>query len=156
MADPDACMLSNLSASWEEEYLAGTKNKNNCSGFVKSVATKLGVPIPATANADGITDFVSRNWKEVESGQEAALKAEMGMFVLAVLKGADHSPARTSGHVAVVVRGKLYKNKYPVVWGGSTGGAQSQGDKTVGEVWNRADRDNVAYYAYSGAVCGKK
>ena len=155
MAEPDACILTNLSASWEEEFLVGTKNKNNCSGFVKSVAAKLGVPIPATANADGITAHVSQNWKKIDSGQAAALQAEMGVFVLAVLKGADHNPARTSGHVAVVVRGKLYKNQYPVVWGGSTGGAQSQGEKTVGEVWNRADRDNVAYYAYAGTVCGK-
>lgn len=155
MAEPDACMAANLSASWEEEFLVGTKNKNNCSGFVKSVAAKLGVPIPATANADGITTFVGANWKKINSGQEAALQAEMGVFVLVALKGADHTPARTSGHVAVVVRGKLYKNKYPVVWGGSTGGAQSQGDKTVGEVWNRADRDNVGYYAYVGAVCAK-
>ena len=51
--------------------------------------------------------------------------------------------------------GNLYRKKYPLVWGGSTGGAQSQGDKSVGEVWNNKDRDNVVYYAYSTMVCNK-
>lgn len=155
MAEPDACILTNLAASWDEEFLVGTKNKNNCSGFVKSVASKLGVPIPATANADGITEYISKNWTKIATGKEAADQAQLGVFVVVALKGANHSPARTSGHVAVVVRGTLYKDKYPLVWGGSTGGAQSKGNKSVGEVWNRSDRDNVAYYAYSGKVCGK-
>jgi hypothetical protein len=58
-----------------------------------------------------------------------------------------------NGHVAIVVSGELYKQKYPVVWGGSIASAQSKGSKTVGEVWNRADRDNVAYYAYGVVAC---
>jgi len=52
-----------------------------------------------------------------------------------------------NGHVAIVVDGPLYKGKYPICWGGSIGGAQSQGDKSTGEVWNRADRDSAVYYA---------
>jgi hypothetical protein len=49
-----------------------------------------------------------------------------------------------NGHVAVVVDSTtLYHGKYPYVWGGSIGEAQSQGDKSVGEVWNTKDRDKV-------------
>lgn len=153
MANLDQCVRASLKSSWDEEFLSGTKNKNNCSGFVKSVALKLGVPLPATADADGIVAALKKNWKQLNSGVEAEQQARMGVLVLAGLKGADHSPARTHGHVAVVIAGDLYKKKYPLVWGGSIGGAQSQGDKSVGEVWNRSDRDNVEYFAYTTAVC---
>jgi cell wall-associated NlpC family hydrolase len=149
----DRCIVNASEAAWEEEFLPGTKNKNNCSGFVKAVAKRLGIPLPDTANADGIADVVSKKWTKVASGTEAARLAGTGTFVLAVLKAADHTPARNNGHVAIVASGELYKQKYPVVWGGSIASAQSKGSKTVGEVWNRADRDNVAYYAYGVVAC---
>lgn len=153
MPNLDQCIVDKCKAVWETEYITGIKNKDNCSGFVKSVAKELGVPLPATANADGIMDAVANTWKKVNSGAEAANLASTGAVVLAGLKGGSHKPARQNGHVAIVISGKLYREKYPAVWGGSTGGAQSQGDKTVGEVWNRTDRDNVAYYVYGTQVC---
>lgn len=155
MPNLDQCIIGKCAESWEEEFITGLKNKNNCSGFVKAVAKKLGIPLPETANADGIVDSIAKDWKNLKSGSEAAQQAAAGVFVLVGLKGVGHKPARNNGHVAVVVSGKLYKEKYPPVWGGSTGGAQSQGDKSVGEVWNRTDRDSVAYYAYGVAVCNK-
>jgi hypothetical protein len=153
MPNLDQCIIDKSIASWEEEFISGTINKNNCSGFVKSVAKKLGIPLPETANADGLMDSISQSWKKLNSGTEAAQQAATGVFVLVGLKAADHSPARNNGHVAIVISGKLYKEKYPLVWGGSTGSAQSKGDKSVGEVWNAKDRDNVTYYAYSIAAC---
>lgn len=155
MADLDQCIIDKSKESWEEEFLRGTKNKNNCSGFVKSVANKLGIHLPATANADGIVTHLNHNWTKLSSGVEAAQKAAIGTFVIAGLKAGDHTPARMNGHVAIVVAGPLYKNKYPRCWGGSMGGAQSQGEKSTGEVWSRADRDNVEYYAYTTPVCNK-
>lgn len=153
MPNLDQCIVEKCKAVWESEFIKGIKNKDNCSGFVKAVAKELGVPIPETANADGIMDAVAKNWKQVTSGAEAASLASTGAVVLAGLKGGSHQPARQNGHVAIVISGKLYKEKYPPVWGGSTGGAQSQGEKTVGEVWNRTDRDKVAYYVYATQVC---
>lgn len=153
MPNLDQCIIEKCKLAWEGEFLKGTKNKNNCSGFVKAVAKALGIPLPETANANEIVDAISKDWKAVDSGAEAAQLAGTGAFVLAGLKGSDHSPARTSGHVAIVVSGKLYKNKYPVLWGGSTAGAQSQGDKTVGMVWNSVDRDSVEYYVYGITAC---
>lgn len=151
----DQCIVDAAKAVWDDEFVKGTKNRDNCSGFVKAVARELGIPLPATATADGIADAISANWTAVASGPEAARLATSGSFVLAVLKAADHSPARNNGHVAIVVSGALYKQKYPVVWGGSIGSAQSRGDKSVGEVWNRSDRDNVSYYAYATVACKK-
>ncbi len=33
--------------SWSEQFLPGHDNAKNCSGFVKSVAARLRVPLPA-------------------------------------------------------------------------------------------------------------
>ena len=41
----------------------------------------------------------------------------------------------------------------PPACGGSIGAAQSKGDKSVGEVWNQSDCDNMAYYANATAAC---
>jgi hypothetical protein len=155
MPNLDQCIVDQCTASWEEEFLKGTKNKNNCSGFVKSVAKRLGIPVPETANADGIVDAIRKSWKKLDSGVDAAKQAAAGYFVIAGLKAADHKPERNNGHVAIVVTGTLYREKYPVVWGGSIGGAQSKGDKSVGEVWNNKDRDSVVYYAYAQVMCKK-
>jgi hypothetical protein len=154
MSISDACIVEKCEEAWEEKTSAGLANKNNCSGFIKGVAQKLGVPIPMTANADGIIDHVvAQGWTKLASGADAAQKAGSGMFVIAGLKASNHSPARSNGHVVVVVSGSLYRNTYPMCWGGSIGGAQSKGNKSVGEVWNRTDRDSVVYYMYSQAVC---
>lgn len=150
----DKCIVEKCSESWDEEFLKGVKNRNNCSGFVKSVASKLGVAI-VNDNADGIVTALSESsaWKNLESGTEAATWARRGCLVIAGLKAADHKPSRNNGHVVVVVDGELYRVKYPKCWSGSTGGAQSQGTKSVGEVWARTDRDNVFYFGYNTPVC---
>jgi len=153
MASTDACIVEACKTAFDREYIPGTPNRNNCSGFVKEVAKALGVVLPHTANADGIVDHLSANWGAVASSAEAARLAGTGKLVIAGLKAADHSPARNNGHVAVVISGALYRSTYPLVWGGSTGSAQSQGTKSVGEVWNRTDRDNVKYFAYGTLLC---
>ena len=136
--------------SWEEEWIKGLKNKDNCSGFVKSVAGKLGVPLNSAANADQIVDEIAASWTKIADPLEAWRKAITGSFVLAGLKSSDHARARNNGHVVVITDGKLYRQKYPPCWGGSIGSAQSQGDKSVGEVWGPGDRDNIGYYLFRG------
>jgi hypothetical protein len=93
MADLDQCILDAAKASWGESFLKGTPNTNNCSGFVKSVAAKVGVPLPATADADGIGDALSAGWTKLKSGIEAARSAGTGHLVLAVLKESRPQPA---------------------------------------------------------------
>ena len=155
MAALDECIVSICKTVWDREFIPGVENRDNCSGFVKAVAKGLGIPLSDTANADQITDHIAESWTKVASGVEAGRMAGTGRLVLVALKSSSHTPARNNGHVAVVVGGELYRQKYPLVWGGSTGSAQSQGTKSVGEVWNRSDRDNVAYYAYGVVACGE-
>ncbi|MFX6250170.1 type VI secretion system effector peptidoglycanhydrolase Tse1, partial [Acinetobacter baumannii] len=92
-------------------------------------------------NANAMVDGLEQSWTKLASGAEAAQKAAQGFLVIAGLKG------RTSGHVAVVISGPLYRQKYPMCWCGSIAGAvgQSQGLKSVGQVWNRTDRDRLNY-----------
>ncbi|MDU9415851.1 hypothetical protein [Pseudomonas sp. zfem005] len=152
----DTCIVNAATAAWDQSYITGTQNKKNCSGFLQSVAATLGVPIPA-GTADSIMGGLPQatGWKELASGDEAAQKASQGYFVIAGIKGSDHNPARNNGHVAVVIGGTLYRGKYPRVWCGSIAGSvgQSQGLRSVGEVWNRTDRDLVKYFVYATASC---
>ena len=136
----DACQ-----AAWEQEWVKGKKNYDNCSGFVKAVCQALGVEM-VDDRADGIVDYIKDKWAPVAGAAEARAFAAAGVLVLAGLKGADHERARDSGHVVVIVDGEMYKKQYPMCWGGSTSTAQSKGTKSVGEVWGQSDRNRVGYY----------
>lgn len=118
---------------------------NDCSGFVRAVTAELGHPV--SGNANGIMNELSRSsaWEAVDRATAIA-SVQTGALVIAGLKSFDHTPARNNGHVVIVVQGTLYRETYPIVWGGSIGNAQSRGNKSVGEVWNRTDRDAVLYY----------
>lgn len=149
----DSCIVEECKESWDEQFVANIKNSNNCSGFVKSVANKLGVPLPQAAQADGIVDAIEVSWTKIHTGIEAAKKAAEGFLVVAGLRSGEHAKKTNQGHVVIIVSGPLYRSKYPRCWGGSTGTAQSNGNKSVGEVWSTADRDNVTYYFYRRKVC---
>jgi len=152
----DQCIVAACTRSWGMSHIAGTLNSHNCSGFLQSVAAELGVPLPA-GNADAIMGALaqSSDWKRLDSGADAAQKAAQGYLVVAGLKGSEHSPARNNGHVAAVISGPLYRGLYPRCWCGSIAGSvgQSQGLRSIGEVWNRNDRDRVKYYVYATASC---
>lgn len=150
MPSPDATLansslLKACEAAWEEEWVTGTKNRNNCSGFVKSVAKKIGASLP-DQQADGLIKYMKDHWTLVKSGSDARTKAVSGTLVVAGLKSDEQKSHPLQGHVAVVAGGPLYREKYPICWGGSTGSAQSKGTKSIGEVFAVADRDKVAYY----------
>lgn len=149
----DQCIVDQCKAAWTGEFVNGIKNRDNCSGFVKAVAKGVGIPLSETANADGLIDEISKFWTAIASGKEAAQQAELGNFIVACLKSDKHRPSRNNGHICIVVAGAMYRDKYPLVWGGSTGSAQSEGTKSVGEVWNRNDRDAVSYWSYSKVAC---
>lgn len=134
----------------KEEIVAACRKwystySNDCSGFVRAVTAELGHPV--SGNANGIMNELatSSSWEKID--RAAAVEAvKTGTLVIAGLKAADHHPARNNGHVVIVIDGPLYRDTYPLVWGGSIGNAQSKGTKTVGEVWNKSDRDSVLYY----------
>ena len=150
MSDNDKAVVDACRKSWEESWLAGTANANNCSGFFKSVARNLELSGVPDCQADGLVDFLRKHWLAVKTGVEARQKVRDGHVVAAGLKAAFHAPRKDHGHIVVIVDGDLYHGRYPMCWGGSIGAAQSQGDLSVGEVWNRTDRDRIGYYMYPG------
>lgn len=118
---------------------------NDCSGYVRAVTRELGHPVDG--NADGIMNELARSaaWESIDR-ETAVASAREGKLIVAGLKSSEHNPTANHGHVVIVVDGPLYHDKYPLVWGGSIGSAQSRGTKSVGEVWRRSDRDHVHYY----------
>ena len=95
----DQCIVNACKNSWDKSYLAGTPNKDNCSGFVQSVAAELGVPMPR-GNANAMVDGLEQSWTKLASGAEAAQKAAQGFLVIAGLKG-PHLRARRGWSSAV-------------------------------------------------------
>ncbi len=119
-------------------------NYADCSGFLRDVALRLGYSL--SGNADALVDTFRRSWREIDGIALAMQEVRAGRFVVAGLRSDEHAPKRQNGHVAVIVDGPLYQGKYPRCWCGSIGSAQSKGTKSVGEVWNQTDRDNVGYF----------
>lgn len=134
-----------------EEIVAACRNNyaaysNDCSAYVRAVTAELGHPV--SGNANGIMNELANataTWENI-TRSAAVTAVQTGALVIAGLKSSNHTPPRNNGHVVIVVDGPLYRGIYPLCWGGSIGNAQSRGTKSVGEVWNRTDRDAVLYY----------
>jgi len=120
----------------------------NCSGFVRAVAGEFGAATGLGGNADAQIDAMRAGWQAV-TRDDAVARAARGELVVAGLRSDEHATPRSHGHVAVVTPGELYRGAYPTVWSGSLGGiaGQSQGDRSVGQIWRVDDRDRVGYFA---------
>jgi len=135
LVDPQT-IVDSCEAHWDSY-------KSDCSGFVKTVAADFGIVL--NGQADDIVDQMnSSSWQSAANGIEAKSKADTGYLVLAGLKGADHTPPRSHGHVVVVVTGPLANGKYPTAYWGSLGGVGKK-NATLNYAWNSSDRDNVIY-----------
>src|SRR4051812_25721922 len=115
MGTPAEALVKACEDSWEEENLPGVVNKNNCSGFLRSVAAHLNKPLHG-AQADNLIDNICKSWSKVETAFLSEAWASQGVLVVACLKGSDHLPKRSNGHVAVIVPGPFYHGKYPRCW----------------------------------------
>jgi len=124
---------------------AAQDESDNCSGSVREAAELSHIPF-TQGNANDQIKWLEMEvklgrWQKSQNGVEAQGWAEEGRFVVVGF------PAKRNGHVAVVVKGPLYKGKYPTVVGGAINPvARSEGNLTVGEVFNRSDRNKVTYY----------
>jgi hypothetical protein len=116
--------------------------KADCSGFAKAVAKEVGVPLSGQAN-DIVVAMQKDPWKPLASGKEAKDYAELGFFVLGGLK------ATPNGHVVVVVKGPLNREKYPTAYWGRLGGTGKKAT-TINWSWASTDRDKVSYAYYAG------
>ena len=142
--DP-ARIIQICQASWDA-------HKSDCSGFVKAVATALGVAtFGPNDNADSIVEKLSAasDWTALTAGDGVTAKAQAdaGLFVIAGLKGADQSQPDAHGHVVVVVSGPLDR-QYPTAYWGQLGGVGAEA-KTINWAWRAGDRDRVGYFAKS-------
>jgi hypothetical protein len=126
------------------------ENKFNCSGFVKGVLKDTGQDIPSGLNADGLIDYWEANWTRVQNIEMAIAAANGGQLVVAGLKSTDYTPAKSNGHVVVVIPTRaedLYRGTYPKAWGGDIGKKyMSRGNKSVGEIFSRKMRDSLRFY----------
>ena len=166
MGDKDRAVVEACTDAWGEswsQYVGG--NSGNCSGFFKSVAKKLNIAGVPDDVADTIVDQLTKAWKTIDGGSQAREMVRQGYFVGAGLESSEQTPRTRKdetgkvvtvpvkqGHVAVVVDGELYREKYPRCWCGSTGAAQSKGDLSIGEIFAASDRDKVRYFMYPSKV----
>lgn len=136
-----ATVIAMCEAKWEA-------NKGDCNAFAIAVAKGLGVTgLAAPADAITATIQAGNGWRVLADGIEAKAAAEAGHLVIGGLKGSEHNPTRTHGHVVIVVAGALAHAKYPTAYWGSLGGTPYK-KTTVNFAWNTADRDSVHYAAH--------
>ena len=116
----------------------------DCSGFVRAVASQLGVQLHGLANeiVDTIRD--GDDWTPLPDGIAAAQAAAAGKLVIGGLKGSEQARPDPHGHVVVVVTGSLAHDAYPSAYWGRLGGTGDK-DKTINWAWNAEDRDKVSY-----------
>jgi hypothetical protein len=120
-----------------------SKHQNDCSGFARDVAARLGVKLDGTANQIVETLRSGQGWIRLRDGLAAADSAHGGKLVIAGLLGSEQVHPSEHGHVAVVVRGPM-QGRYPRAYWGRLGGG-GQRDETINFAWEPGDRDRVSY-----------
>jgi hypothetical protein len=153
-------------AKFLTELYGDASLRNNCSGFFKAVAKKVGLQM-SDLPADALINEISASgneWIKIGQGSEASGQAvqfaSQGYLVVALLKAADHCPFKLNpktkkydiphpyshGHLAIVLPGGT-SNGYPyVICGSIVAAGQSDGSKSVKGVWRGIDAPNVKYY----------
>ncbi|HTH99372.1 MAG TPA: hypothetical protein VL752_00380 [Acidisoma sp.] len=121
-------------------------HKDDCSGFVRAVGSKLGVVVAGLANDIVMTIRAGGTWTTLPDGAAAASSAKAGKLVLAGLRGDEQFEHSNHGHVAVVVDGPLAHARYPSAYWGKLGGTGAE-NETINWAWNTHDRDRVTYAA---------
>ena len=117
---------------------------DDCSGFVRAVASQLGVELDGLANEIVDTIRFGNGWKPLPNGIAAAERAAAGQFVIGGLKGSEQTNRDPHGHVVVVVTDPLAHDVYSSAYWGRLGGTGEK-DKTINWAWRAGDRDRVSY-----------
>jgi hypothetical protein len=128
----------------------GLANKSDCSGFVSSVASELGVALRGTAN-EIYHAIQMPPWCVLGTGDHAAhlaaVAATNGKFVV----GAWRAPSAGNGHVAVIVDTNYSSNTVPhrtraiAYWGAL--GSEGEMHAPHSRSWNATKRPQVVYSA---------
>jgi hypothetical protein len=147
-----------LAQAYTAEWIAGTSNSRNCSGFLKSAAQIFGFSVP-DRNADGIINELEQLsqldgsvWEKLGTGQVGLSSARQaildGRLVIAAATSIDYG--QNNGHIAVLVpKFSGPPHDVPFVYGGAQSeAARSAGDKTLRQVWNHAKHHVLRFYAH--------
>ncbi len=113
-----------------------------CSLSTITAADELGIhDFDGITGANDQVDYMIRNWVEL-SREQAQEYANNGIFVVAGMKGVNHTMVVVPGNMKTVPD----QVSYPMVKGGGSLPGRSDGTKCVGECWSVADRKNVKYF----------
>jgi hypothetical protein len=141
-----AAFESFLSDAYGESYRGGVPNAADCSGFVIAAAAKLGITLP-NVQADALLGVLDATWEKLGTGPGGLARAReaaaSGRFVIV---GASSLELKDSnGHVAVVLDRE--EQGWPVLFGGGSPGARSEGTKGLNFVFKREFHAALRYYA---------
>ena len=124
-------------------------HENDCSGFARAVAARLGVTLAGLANEIVDTIGDSAEWTVLADGVEAERNAAAGKLVIGGLRGDEQAHPDEHGHVVVIVAGlPLAHGQCPFAYWGRLG-VGGRKDTTINFAWREVDRDNVTYAAHA-------
>jgi hypothetical protein len=143
-----------LEQAYNESWVLGTPNRENCSGFVKSAGRLMGFDLPdGTADAilaelEALAAVGAGSWERVGVGT-AELQAAV------VLAGAtSREYGQRNGHVALVLPKLVGPHRAPLVYGGGSAGARSAGTRSIREVWSPSRRGVLRFFVHRDARRG--
>ena len=119
------------------------QHQNDCSGFARDVAHRLGITLDGLANDIVKTLRAGQDWAPLRDGAAAAMSARDGKLVIGGLPGSELAVPQEHGHLVVVVDGKT-QGPYPRAYWGQLNG-HGQRDAPVTLAWRAEDRDQVSY-----------
>jgi len=144
-----ACQRCRVSTVEDTCIAAWDDHGADCSGFVKAVCARLGVPMTA-GQADAIVDYIKAvpsGFYPLPSGVAAAAAAQAGELVIGALRSNEHEPSRNNGHVVIVTGEPLAHDLYPTAYWGTLGGVGRKAT-TTNYAWREGDRDRVRYFGH--------
>jgi len=125
-----------------------TANVDHCNMFVLDVAARCGITLHG--NADQILGQISgAGWRRLANDGVAAAAAANGDLVIGGMTSEALGGAH--GHVVIVVKGPLNRDKYPTAyWGSENPSIREDGrlGKTINFSFTPADRDKVVYASH--------
>jgi hypothetical protein len=145
-----------LQEAYNAQWIKGVPNSTNCSGFLKSLGSKMKFFVP-NSNADGIigeleeickTKSLVMLWEKLPD-LSAAISAVKDQQRLVIVGATSGDYGATNGHVAILLPVLSGAHKAPLIYGGaSSPTARSQGTKTIREVWSPSKHSKLRFFAH--------
>lgn len=151
-----------LERAYDASWIIGTPNRENCSGFLKSLGKQMGFYVP-DKNADGIIagfEEASKSmvsvWEKIGTGttalEKASEEAAAGRIVVVAATSKDYG--QSNGHVAILLPKRGGPHNAPFIYGGGSAGARSKGTKTIRQVWNPSKHNVLRFFVHRSKMLG--